>query len=285
MSAPPQEPFSVSTPDGTIHGRLVRGEGPAAVLLHGGPCLSGRYLDPLVPLLTGVFSPIVYQQRGLPPTTVMEPYTVEANVADAAAVIDQTADGRAWVVGHSWGGHLLLHLLVACPERLAGAIVIDPLGAHLEVLGEFEQRLLAPMTEAQRARVQEIEEKETEGTATPEESAEGFRLYWPSYFADPATAPPTPPDLDVNAPGFVATMASAQEHAERETLVRGLPGVSAEIPVLFVHGSESPMPVRASTDTAVLTPHARVDLIAGAGHFMWVERPGELRDAVAAFLA
>jgi proline iminopeptidase len=55
--------------------------------------------------------------------------------------------------------------------------------------------------------------------------------------------------------------------------------------VLFVHGAASPMPARAATDTAALIPHARVELIEGAGHFPWVERPDEVRDAVLAFVA
>ena len=71
------------------------------MLLHGGPCITATYLEPLVPHVCGVFRQILYQQRGLAPTTVGGPYTVAANVADAAAVIDQAAGGRAWIVGHS----------------------------------------------------------------------------------------------------------------------------------------------------------------------------------------
>ncbi len=276
------EPFTVTMPEGAIHGRRFDGDGPPAVLLHGGPGMSATYLDPLVPLLTGAFSPILHQQRGLPPTTIGEPFTVEAHVADAAAVIDEAAGGRAWIVGHSWGGHLALHVLVACPERIAGAVIIDPLGAYLEVMEEFGKRLEAPLTDAQRAWVGEVEAKEEAGTATAEESLETLRLLWPSYFADPPTAPPMP-DIELSVPAFAATMASVKEHSEGETLVGALPEVPVEIPVLFVHGAASPMPVRASTETAKLIPHADVVVIDGAGHFLWHERPDELRDAVSAF--
>jgi proline iminopeptidase len=276
------EPFTITTPGGAIHGRRFDGDGPPAVLLHGGPGMSATYLDPLVPLLTGVFSPLLHQQRGLPPTTIGEPFTVEAHVADAAAVIDEAAGGRAWIVGHSWGGHLALHLLVACTERIAGAIIVDPLGAHLDVMEEFGERMEAPLTDAQRAWVGEVEAKEEAGTATADESLEALRLVWPAYFADPPTAPPMP-DIEVSVPAFAATMASAKEHSEGETLVRGLAAVPAAIPVLFVHGTASPMPARASTETAKLIPHAEVELIDGAGHFLWHERPDELRDAFSAF--
>jgi proline iminopeptidase len=276
------ERFEVARQDGTIHGWRYPGEGPVALLLHGGPCISASYLEPLVPHLTGVFEQILYQQRGLAPTTVGEPYTVEANVADAAAVIDEAAGGRAWIVGHSWGGHLALHLLVAIPDRVAGAVILDPLGAYLDVMEEFGERLQAPLGEDDRARVAEIWAKEDEGLATSEESMESFRLLWPSYFADPPTAPPMP-DIDMAPLGFAATFASIGEHAEAGTLVRALPAVPPEIPVIFVHGAGSAMPVRASSATAALIPHAQVDIIDGAGHFMWMERPGEMRDVVARF--
>lgn len=278
------EPLVVTTPEGEIHGRRFDGDGPPAVLLHGGPGMSAGYLDPLVPLLAGVFSPILYQQRGLLPTTIDEPFTVETNVADAEAVIDAAAGGRAWIVGHSWGGHLALHLLVSSPERIAGAIIVDPLGAHLEVMEEFGKRLEAPLTDEERARFEEIEAGEEAGTSTAEESMEALRMVWPSYFADPPTAPPMP-DIELVVPAFAGTMASVNAHAEAETLVRGLPAVPAEIPVLFVHGAASPMPVRASTESATLIPHAEVQVIEGAGHFIWHERPDEVRDVVRAFVA
>ena len=113
---------------------------------------------------------------------------------------------------------------------------------------------------------------------------EALRIVWPSYYADPPAAPPMP-DIELVVPAFVATMASVNAHAEAETLVRGLTGVPAEIPVLFVHGAASPMPVRASTESAKLIPHAEVEVIEGAGHFIWHERPDEVRDVVRAFVA
>src|SRR5207248_7495466 len=144
--------------------------GPGDGVPHRGPGMSAAYPEPLTPLPADVFATGSYQQRGLPPTTIRDPYTVEANVADAVAVIDQVAGERAWIVGHSWGGHLALHMLVACPERLQGAIILDPLGAYLEVFDEFGEHMTAPLSDAQRARAEEIDAKEERGEATPDES-------------------------------------------------------------------------------------------------------------------
>ena len=37
-----------------------------------------------------------------------------------------------------------------------------------------------------------MDEKDTAGQATPEESLEALSLVWPGYFADPGSAPPMP---------------------------------------------------------------------------------------------
>jgi pimeloyl-ACP methyl ester carboxylesterase len=40
------------------------------------------------------------------------------------------------------------------------------------------------------------------------------------------------------------------------------------------------MPLAASTDAAELIPGAWVEVVDGAGHFVWHERPGETRAAL-----
>ena len=40
------------------------------------------------------------------------------------------------------------------------------------------------------------------------------------------------------------------------------------------------MPIEASTDAAERIPDAWVDVVEGAGHFIWVEAPGAVRDSL-----
>ena len=273
------EQITIVTPAGEI-AAWKDGTGPeTAVLLHGGPGLS-EYLDTLVPFCEPRFRTIRYQQRGLAPTTIGGPFTVEAHVTDAAAVIDDQAGGRAWVIGHSWGGHLALHLLAACPERIAGAVIVDPLGAYMDVMAEFGEHLQAGLADATRRRLDEIEAREQAGEATTEDSLASLAAVWPNYFAEPAAAPPMPP-LRMSPEAYADTFASIIEHAGRGTLTTGLPRVPATTPVTFIHGAKSPMPLRTSVDTAALIPHAQVEVIADSGHFMWLEQPDAMRAAMA----
>ena len=66
--------------------------------------------------------------------------------------------------------------------------------------------------------------------------------------------------------------------AELPALEAGLPQI--QVPVGFVHGSRSPMPVATSTDAADRIPGAWVDVVDGAGHFVWVKAPGAVRGSL-----
>jgi len=50
-------------------------------------------------------------------------------VADIAALLDGLGWDTAYLMGHSWGGHLVFHAAAGISERLAGVLSVDPLGA------------------------------------------------------------------------------------------------------------------------------------------------------------
>jgi proline iminopeptidase len=265
-----EKPFEVRIDGGVLRGHRG-GNGAPALLLHGGAAVPD-YMGDCAQLLDGLFATIRYTQRGTPPSEGGPPYSVEAHVADAIDVLDAFGIERAWAIGHSWGGHLALHLLVACPERVAGAIIVDALCADIGVMQEFGEALRAGLDEEALRRHREIDARENAGEATLAESLEGFALVWPNYFADPAAAPPFP-FTQFDIPGNLATFASISEHAERGTLTSGLPGVPASIPVHFVIGARSPFPPRTTPDTARLIAHATLASVEGGGHFPWLDAP------------
>ena len=273
-----ERPFEVTVAGGVLAGSRG-GSGPPALVLHGGPALPD-YTGPCAAELGEIFSPIRYAQRGVAPSTVGAPYSIDAHVADAVAVLDALGVERVWVVGHSWGGHLALHLAVAHPDRLDGIVCVNPLGARLDVLDEFKENLLRHLPAERRAWVEEVDARDDAGLATKQESLEAFEAIWPFYFADPAAAPRFP--FEDRGDGGAETWASIMDHAERRTLEDGLPEVA--LPALFVHGAADPLPARTSTDTAALMPDANVVLLEGCGHFPWLEQPGELRRVVAGSL-
>lgn len=269
-----EEPFELPVAGGAIRGHHG-GEGRPALLLHGGAAIPD-YLGPCAEQLDGLFETIRYTQRGTPPSEAPPPYTIESHMADALAVLDRFGHERAWAIGHSWGGHLALHLLVAHPERIAGVLCIDPLGADPSVFSAFEAKLDEVLSPEDRSRVREIEEHRRAGQVTEDELVERFRLHWPVYFNRDEQAALPPERVGVEA--SIGTNRSLAEHFERRTLERLLPAAMA--PALFVHGEEDPLPPVSSTGTAALIPGARVETIPACGHFPWLEQPEAFRAAV-----
>lgn len=278
-----EEPFDVSV-DGVILAGMRGGAGPAALLLHGGPGLPD-YTGPLAVELGSLVTTLRYTQRGVEPSGTGPPYSVEVHAADAMAVLDEHAIERAWLIGHSWGGHLALHLAVSHPERVLGIVCIDTLGAHPDALDEFTQNFRARMSTEDWARIEELDARsDDENVSLPEReraALQSHHLLWPHYFSDPVVAG----DDYLTRFGVECaqqTSASIKEHFERRTLAEGLP--STQVPALFIHGDDDPLPPRCSTETAECMPEATVELVPHCGHFPWLERPGVVAAAVARWI-
>jgi pimeloyl-ACP methyl ester carboxylesterase len=255
---------------------LRAGDGPPVLLLHGGPGIGFDYLRDLADELAEENDVAWYQQRGQAPSAEGGPYTVATDVDDARRVLDALGWQQAYVVGHSWGGHLALHVAGAIPERLLGVLSVDPLGAVGDGRWpEFDQEILRRTPEEVRDRAREIDELQTAGQADDALALEGMRLVWPAYFADPERAPPMP-ELRIATERGAAMVQSIL--AELPVLEARLPLV--RVPVGFVHGARSPMPIEASTDAAGRIPGAWIEVVDGAGHFVWVEAPGAVRAAL-----
>ena len=246
----------------------VTGRGREVLLLHGGPGMTD-YMASLRPELAGdrVAS---FQQRGVAPSTLSGPFDVPTLRDDVIDVLDTLGWGAPAVIGHSWGGHLLLHVLAVAPSRVGAALVVDPLG----VVGDggyaaFEDELFRRLPVSTVARLKELEALEEERALTTAEVLEAMELAWPGYFSSLEMAQPIP--QTGHAPS-AQSWASIRE--ELPILVQRLRGCT--VPIRFVHGDLDPLPVSASTDAAALMG-APVDVVPGNGHFPWLEDPGCVR--------
>lgn len=268
--------FTFEGTDGPISGWRL-GSGEPVLLLHGGPGLSD-YLGSLAEELADGYTTFRYQQRGLEPSTASGPFTVERHCLDAIEVIDHIGVDRVLLIGHSWGGHLAMHLAVSHPDRLKAAVIVDPLGAVGDG-GEAEmtQNMTARIPPANMARAQELDEAAMRGEGTPDDAIEGLRLVWPGYFADPDKAPPMP-RMQMSLPCYSETWESIHAHFTSRTLEAALP--SSIVPTVFVLGSGSPIPVSHGRASAALVPGASLRIVEGAGHFPWLEQPGVVRAAL-----
>jgi proline iminopeptidase len=268
---------SFTTPGGLAG--WVTGSGPEVLLLHGGPGMTD-YMESLLPELDG-YRIASFQQRGVAPSRLAGPFDVPTLRDDVVEVLDTLGWQAPTIIGHSWGGHLLLHLLAATPARVGAALVVDPLGAVGDGgLAAFEVELnerLGRLPGPAATRVQELETLEEERPLSPDESLELMALEWPVYFSSPERAQPIPQRGHAPSEESWASI-RAELPALPERLSR------CTVPTRFVHGALDPMPITASTDTAELLG-AVADVLPAIGHFPWLEEPGCVRRSLDALLS
>jgi pimeloyl-ACP methyl ester carboxylesterase len=266
--------FKAALLGGWVEGRS---DGERLLVLHGGPGLSFDYMDGAAEELIDGYRVASFQQRGLAPSAEEGPFTVDQAVADVVAVLDGLEWERAHLVGHSWGGHLSFHCAARIPERVLGALAVDPLGAVGDGgMASFGEELAARIPKADRDRAQALDDAAMTGAGTEAEAVESLGLLWPGYFADPATAPAMPA-LRMSLAAYAGIMSSVVQ--ELPSLEAALPAIGVPVGVLV--GARSPIPMdEAGLLTAARIPGAWVQVLPDVGHFPWIEAPGSLRAAV-----
>ena len=101
----------------------VTGSGRAVLLVHGGPGMT-HYMDSLLPELDG-YRVASFQQRGVAPSTLAGPFDVPTLRDDVIDVLDTLGWQALAMIGHSWGAHLLLHVMAVTPTR-SGVLARGP---------------------------------------------------------------------------------------------------------------------------------------------------------------
>lgn len=259
-----------------------RGDGALlAVVLHGGPGLSD-YTEALCDEIfdggDGRLRVVRYQQRGQAPSTVDGPISIRQHVADIVEVIDHFGADRVVLGGHSYGAFIAFHFALDHPDRLAGMLLLDPLGA----VGDGGQATMGAVISGRLTpeALQELNSLADRGLDPDAAETRQFQLIWPGYFADPAAAPPFPEGVWVSA--TAGALEDGGERLASGELERRLPEV--DVPVLYQICRASPIDPEANAKSAQLFPRVIVDELP-CGHFPWLERPGTAAAATRKLLA
>lgn len=103
-------------------------ESTPVIVVHGGPGLDYDYLKPLKPLSKD-YRVVFYDQRGtgLSPR-VGKPYpTLEQSVDDLHSIVGHFSNGgKVKLIGHSWGGALVVGYLSKYPSTVSQAVIVEP---------------------------------------------------------------------------------------------------------------------------------------------------------------
>jgi pimeloyl-ACP methyl ester carboxylesterase len=105
----------------------VQGSGEPVLLVHGGLLTDEN--TPLLrePALTDKYMVVNYHRRGFAGSTHPDgKATIETQVADAAALLEQLGVDRAHVMGHSLGGTISIQLALDHPELVNDLALMEP---------------------------------------------------------------------------------------------------------------------------------------------------------------
>ena len=204
------------------------------------------------------------------------PYDVDTHSPTSRRCSTRWAGRRAYLVGHSWGGHLGFHLAVATPDRVSGLLSVDPLGAVGDG-GEAAMgaEMISRFPAETRQRAKELDERALAGEGTEADALEGLRLSG-RRTSPTGIAPPMPP-ISLSGPAYSECFESMPRTVARPRVGAAVDRGAARDP----GGARSPMPVEQSArHRAAAFPGAWVEVVEGAGHFPWVEKPGCVRSAL-----
>ncbi|MGE5108031.1 MAG: alpha/beta fold hydrolase [Sphingobacteriales bacterium] len=120
------------------------------IAVHGGPGQGYEYMKSLKEL-SNVYHVIFYDQKGsgLSPRVDKKYLTIEQSLEDLHSIVEHFSNGRkVKLIGHSWGGALVVGYLSKHPEMVSQAVIIEPAflypGAPVkEWVGNFKE-ILSP---------------------------------------------------------------------------------------------------------------------------------------------
>src|SRR3712207_6658231 len=123
---------TIQSKDGTTLAYDVYGSGPALIYITGASCF--RSFLPIVhdaKAFGKEFTVYNYDRRGRGDSTDTQPYAIEREVEDIAALIE-AAGGKASLYGHSSGAVLALEAALQLGDKVDKIVMYDPPYVHDE---------------------------------------------------------------------------------------------------------------------------------------------------------
>ncbi len=267
------------------------------IVVHGGPGWDYRSLLP-VKALGDEYFVVLYDQRGtgLSPRVDDDELTFAAYLADLDALVERYGRGRPVnLIGHSFGGMLVASYVGRHPDKVAGVVLAAPgpltseMADHLDFTFPFGARFVLHATGSWL---------ESRFYAGPDEHAKGDYFVGKAfgafagkghpmggYFCDRETTLEGLRHWRLGSGAFfeVKKTYPSGEAGQRFSFVGGVQAFARE--VLFLVGScDAILGAAFQREQMKYFPNARMVVIDGVGHEMFVENPQASLAPVRAYL-
>lgn len=258
-------------------------------MAHGGGD-TARTFDLLAPLLARhAYRLVCWDQRGHGDSAFATFYGWPADARDAMVVIEDLRSGAVPVVGHSKGAMVLTMLADARPDLVSHLVSIDGFPTEVDAAEGFRATTSARLAARRVWLDQHRNGIRTRPPSTLDALAarrarisSRLSVEWLHYIAA-AVADQSPDGWRWK--GDPVLQQFLYNPADLESPLRGMRGLP--MPVLAILGLVIEVPAMGTTiehATRFLPPHAELLAYADSGHFVHVEHPRRVADAVADFL-
>ncbi len=278
--------------DGTDFRALAGPKGPPVLLLHGFPDLNVGFEYHIKALAEVGLRGIAPALRGYPPTGGPGPYTIERLRDDTlalAAAVGMTPENPGYLVGHDWGGIAACLAAGEKPElfrKLVVASVPHPASFATKVLGgDFDQ--------LKRSWYMFFFQLEGISEAAIRTSKMAFleRLMYdwsPSLLKNEGSELIKKRLEAMAAPGVLeAALSYYRSVFPRPDSPPPVVAKPVAVPAMLVFGSEDNcIPHTVAADSAAFFPAGhKIEVVAGAGHFVHTEKPERFASLLEKFFA
>ena len=269
------------------------GAGPPVVVIHGGPDFDHGYLLPEVDRLATSFHLLYYDQRGRgrsfdggpPPTASMAGEVADLERIRVASGLDSVA-----LLGHSWGSLIALEYALAHPDRVTHLILMNAAPPSHADANALSAELSRRRSDDERARMGELRRSAAFVAGDLATDAAYYRMHYRSTVRDAALLDTLVARLRMSSrPEGVQVARAIEEQLLAETwsrpdydLVPLLPSIRA--PTLAIHGDDDLVPLGVVERIVQAVPAAELVVVAGSGHFSYLERPDEVLATIVDFL-
>ncbi|HSJ15625.1 MAG TPA: alpha/beta fold hydrolase [Longimicrobiales bacterium] len=271
--------------DGVRLAYEVIGSGDTMIILHGGPGLGMRYLQPGLAPLADAHTLVFFDQRGagnssLPDSTG---YSLYDYVNDIEAVRRHLGGPRITLLGHSWGAALGALYAAAYPQHLRALVLVAPMPPRAlwaDSTSAGARRALDAGRAAELGRL-------AREMLTGDDPAAACRAHMRLLLGMMSVAAPDSAAARCDAPA--ATIRARDRVVRWTTRPLGAwdwRGTVAWIttPTLIVHGTDDSVPEAAAREWAGTIAGARLIVLPGARHMPQVDAPDRFRTELQSFL-
>lgn len=261
------------------------GSGDPLVVVHGGPLLDHGYILPPLRPLAADFELVLYDQRlsGRSDGAVdSASVNLDTFVADIDGVRRALGLDRVHLLGHSWGGLLAMKYALDYPDRVRSLVLVSPMAPSAALWQEEEAALGAALEPADTAGMGELRASAALAAYEPAAIERLLQLSFRAQLHDPARADQLrfhiPDDYGERGRQF-AYLAPDLSSYDLTGALEGL-----QVPTLLVYGASEAGAHIGAGALAASVPDITIEVIEGAGHFAFFERPERFRRAVREFL-